>query len=76
MISEKGQVTVPKGLRERFGLRPGTEVEFVEEEGRIVLRKAPTEDPVESVRGILRTGRTTEQVLAELRGDPDPLGDA
>lgn len=39
-IGERGQVTVPKGIRERFGLRPATEVEFEVIRGVIVLRKA------------------------------------
>ena len=32
-ITAKGQVTIPKKWREKFGLWPGTEVEFVPEEG-------------------------------------------
>ena len=36
-IGAKGQVVIPKQLRERAGLRPGTEVEFALEEGGIRL---------------------------------------
>jgi AbrB family looped-hinge helix DNA binding protein len=32
-VNTKGQVTIPKALRERFGFRPGDEVEFIEVEG-------------------------------------------
>jgi len=46
-IGERGQVTVPKLIRERFGLRPATEVEFDVIKGVIVLRKAA---PVLSLR--------------------------
>jgi antitoxin PrlF len=38
-ITTKGQVTVPKALRDRLGLRPGDKVEFVELDGRVELRK-------------------------------------
>jgi AbrB family looped-hinge helix DNA binding protein len=38
-ITSKGQVTIPKGLRDEFGFLPGTEVEFFEDEGEIRLRK-------------------------------------
>lgn len=38
-ITSKGQVTIPKELRESHGLLPGTEVEFVEDHGEIRIRK-------------------------------------
>jgi AbrB family looped-hinge helix DNA binding protein len=40
-IGERGQVTIPKEIREQFGLGPETEVEFRVVGGSIVLRKAP-----------------------------------
>jgi len=39
-IGERGQVTIPKAIRDRFGLRAKTEVEFSLEDGVIVLKKA------------------------------------
>lgn len=39
-MTEKGQVTIPKPLRERYGLVPGTEIRFVEREHRVVVEKA------------------------------------
>lgn len=38
-VGRRGQVTIPKTIRDRFGIGPGTEVEFVVEQGEIVLRK-------------------------------------
>lgn len=38
-IGERGQVTIPKPFRERFGLSHSTEVEFVAEKGELILRK-------------------------------------
>jgi AbrB family looped-hinge helix DNA binding protein len=38
-ITSKGQVTIPKEIRDEFGLLPGTEVEFVAEEGQVKVRK-------------------------------------
>jgi AbrB family looped-hinge helix DNA binding protein len=38
-ITSKGQVTIPKVIREEFGLFPGTEVEFVAEGGAVTVRK-------------------------------------
>ena len=40
-IGEQGQVTIPKALRERFGLTPGTDIEFAVVGDALVLRKAP-----------------------------------
>jgi AbrB family looped-hinge helix DNA binding protein len=38
-IGERGQVIIPKDLRDRFGLKPKTEVEFLVVDNSIVLRK-------------------------------------
>ena len=40
-IGERGQVTIPKDIRDQFGLKPQTEVEFRVVGGSIVLKKAP-----------------------------------
>jgi AbrB family looped-hinge helix DNA binding protein len=40
-VGERGQVTIPKEIRERFGIQPNSEVEFHLVRGAIVMRKAP-----------------------------------
>jgi AbrB family looped-hinge helix DNA binding protein len=40
-IGKRGQVTIPEDLRERFGLKPETEVEFQVVNNSILLRKKP-----------------------------------
>ena len=40
-IGGRGQVTIPKEIREQFGLTPETEVEFRVAGGSIILKKAP-----------------------------------
>jgi AbrB family looped-hinge helix DNA binding protein len=40
-MGKHGQVTIPKDLRERFGLKPATEVEFQVVDNSILLRKKP-----------------------------------
>lgn len=72
-VSEKGQITVPKPLRERLGIRPGDELEVVDEGGKIVLSKAATDDPVSAVYGILDTGLSTDEIIDELRGPVDAV---
>jgi AbrB family looped-hinge helix DNA binding protein len=38
-VTSKGQVTIPKEIRDEFGLLPGTEVEFVREAGKVEVRR-------------------------------------
>jgi AbrB family looped-hinge helix DNA binding protein len=72
-ISEKGQITVPKPLRERLGIRAGDRIEFTEEHGGFLAKKTTDRDPVEAVYGILGLGESTDEVLRALRGDPDAV---
>jgi antitoxin PrlF len=73
VVSEKGQVTIPKRLRDRLGIRPGQELEFSEERGRLVAKKAQVEDPIADVYGLLELDRPTDAVVADLRGDADAV---
>ncbi|MEK7407482.1 MAG: AbrB/MazE/SpoVT family DNA-binding domain-containing protein [Acidobacteriota bacterium] len=68
LLSQKGQVTIPKPLRDRLGLRAGQPLDFREERGRLVAIKVSSEDPVESVYGILKLGRSTDAAISDLRG--------
>ena len=68
VVSEKGQVTIPKALRDRLGIRPGEVLDFNEQSGRLVATKLTVEDPVDAVYGILAADRTTDSVVDELRG--------
>ena len=73
IVSEKGQVTIPKRLRDRMGIKPGQVLAFREERGQLVATKAAAEDPLASVYGTLQLGRSTDEVIAELRGTPDAV---
>ena len=68
IVSEKGQVTIPKRLRDRLGIRAGEVLDFEEEQGRLVARKASPTDPVDAVYGIVTLDRPVDDLLAELRG--------
>lgn len=67
-VADRGQVTIPKALRERLGITPRTVLEFHEENSRLVAEKAQQTDPVTQVLGCLRLDRATGEILAELRG--------
>jgi len=51
IISEKGQITIPKPLRDQLGMMPGTVVVFEAMESRLVGHKLIQEDPVSKWRG-------------------------
>ena len=73
-ITTKGQVTIPQDIRERFGLLPHTEVEFVTEGDIVVLRKAETgnsraRDWIKRYRGSADAGLTTDEIMRLTRGE-------
>ena len=73
-ITTKGQVTIPADVRERLGLLPNTEVEFVVEDGRVFLRKLRRSRRrgariVAHLRGRGTVPMTTEKILALTRGE-------
>jgi AbrB family looped-hinge helix DNA binding protein len=55
-IGRHGQVTIPKDLRARFGLRPETEVEFQVVNNSILLRKKPRKLNLTRWKGRCRKG--------------------
>jgi antitoxin PrlF len=71
VVSEKGQVTIPKRLRDRLGIRAGTVLEFREERAELVATKALAEDPIEAVYGVLEPVAPTDALVADMRGEPD-----
>ena len=74
-ITIKGQVTIPKRVREALELTPGTKVEFaVNEDGEVVLRKSrgdrvrePRRDRFEAARGRAEVRWRTDELMALLR---------
>jgi len=68
-ISERGQITIPKTFRNRFGFNINVEVEFVPtDEGLLIQKRARKKHPVDSVLGILNHPASTDQYLEEVRG--------
>jgi len=71
-VTERGQVTIPKRLRDRLGIRAGETLEFDEAEGgRLVARKAAERDPLDAAYGVLAGGGATDELVESLRGEPD-----
>ena len=75
-ITTKGQVTIPQHIRERLGLLPGAEVEFEIDGDEVRLRKSTEgmtrgQRLVEHMRGRLRGGMSTDELMALTRGEDD-----
>ena len=70
-ITSKGQITLPKEVRRRLGIGPGDQVEFVEENGKYVLKKIVKVFPFDAYVGFLKSqrGSDTDQIIRELRGE-------
>jgi AbrB family looped-hinge helix DNA binding protein len=73
VINTKGQIVIPKALRDRFGIRPGQEVELREDKGKLVLVKTGLKDKFKALaqkykyrwpKGV----KNTTQLLKALRG--------
>jgi antitoxin PrlF len=69
-VSEKGQVTIPKALRDRLGLRPGTTLDFNAIEGKLIGVKKEQDDRIGKWlgKGTLPGGRTVDDYLRRVRG--------
>jgi len=68
IVSEKGQVTIPKAVRTKLGLRPGTVLEFEADGGRLVARKKGGGDAIDEVYGSMRMDEPVDAYLERTRG--------
>jgi len=77
-IGERGQVTIPKEIRDRFGLTTNTDIEFRVVKGAIVLEKVPRKIDVAKWKGRCRQsfvelgyaprGKAVDRFLEDVRG--------
>lgn len=70
VLSQKGQVTIPKPCRDKLGLRPGTVLEFEAVGGELIARKTQPEDVFRKWRGkgTVPGDLTVDQYLNRTRG--------
>jgi AbrB family looped-hinge helix DNA binding protein len=80
-VTSKGQVTIPKPIRDHLGVRPGGEVDFICEGRDVKLVKASRQsavevarfkrlrEAIERMRGSSTTGLTTEEIMRMTRGE-------
>jgi AbrB family looped-hinge helix DNA binding protein len=76
-VTVKGQITIPLALRERFGIGPGTEVEFVPEKDGLRLRVRKNDEKkrdkfgqwLAHAEGSATRDLTTDEIMAMTRGN-------
>ncbi|MBI4317796.1 MAG: AbrB/MazE/SpoVT family DNA-binding domain-containing protein [Chloroflexi bacterium] len=71
-MTSKGQVTVPKEIRDALGIGPGSEVEFGLEQGRVILRKRVPAKVFQKWEGYLRDrlpAGSVNEMMELLRGE-------
>lgn len=70
IVAERGQVTIPKKIRDYLGITPSTVLEFSVRDGAIIATKRIDSNPVDAVLGCLKSGKRSDTIIDELRGMP------
>jgi len=73
-VTSRGQVTIPKPIRDRLGFKPGTRVAFsLDKDGRAFIQAEDAGRPLasrfERLRGTATTRLSTDEIMALTRGD-------
>lgn len=71
-VTTKGQVTIPQEIRERLGITPSVEIDFIEEKGKVYLVKSNRQrkktNKFKRLRGISSVKMSTDEIMALTRG--------
>ena len=69
-VTSKGQITIPKKVRDKLGIFQGERVLFYEENGVFYIKKGITKSPFDKWVGYLkkRKGKRPDEIVEELRG--------
>ena len=68
-ILERGQLTIPKKYRDRYGIRQNTELDILPtENGLLIIKKKMKQNPFREVFGILGKQENTDSIIEEMRG--------
>lgn len=72
-VTSKGQVTIPKPVRDRLGIVPGSDVEFaLAPDGRVIIERVGADSPASrfvKLRGRAGQGMTTDEIMELTRGE-------
>jgi len=70
-VTSKGQITIPKNIREKLGIRSGENVSFEEKDGVFFIKKAVRKSPFDKWKGKLEMlkDKGSDMVIKEVRGE-------
>lgn len=69
-VTSKGQITIPKKVRDRLGVSEGEKIQFCEENGVFYIKKSAATSPFDKWMGYLkkRKGIKPDEIIEEMRG--------
>jgi antitoxin PrlF len=70
-VTSKGQITIPKEIRERLGVHPGEEVGFEEKENLVIITKVVSKSPFDKWVGNLKNlkAQKSDDLVRKARGN-------
>ncbi|MBE0425079.1 MAG: AbrB/MazE/SpoVT family DNA-binding domain-containing protein [Nitrospirae bacterium] len=68
-VTSKGQITIPKNVRDKLGIKAGEGINFEEKDGVFYIKKSVVKSPFDKWKGKLKTlkGKRSDEVIKELR---------
>ncbi|GAX59575.1 regulators of stationary/sporulation gene expression [Candidatus Scalindua japonica] len=68
-LTSKGQITIPRKVRERLGISTGDKIQFKEKNGIFIIKKSVKESPFDKWIGYLKDkNKNTDTIIEEIRG--------
>lgn len=72
-VTPKGQVTIPRHIREKLGITSDSEVDFIEDNNRVyIVNRTFAKNPpkkFQELRGVANVQMTTDEIMALTRSD-------
>jgi AbrB family looped-hinge helix DNA binding protein len=69
-VTSKGQIVIPKKIREKYGIRPSSSIHWIEKEEGILM-VPDSDDPIISARGMLQGAGLLKAYLREKEREKD-----
>ena len=63
-VSVRGQVSIPAQIRRELNIKPNSEIEWIEQKGRVVLLPVP-ENPIKAFRGKGKKKYSTADLMSD-----------
>lgn len=69
-VTSKGQITIPKKIRDKLGIGPGEDLGFNEKDGVFYIKKTLKKSPFDKWMGRLKNlkGSKPDNIIEDLRG--------